>query len=85
MFKDIPPASFLSYKYHDRSLDADKMYLSSGLNAMLVTVKVCPDRGSPTGCHLSVSYTRTTACSADVALHAVAASFLLVETASVID
>ena len=59
--------------------------MSSGLNAIRVTVRVWPASGCPTGCHVCVSYMRTTACSGVVALHAVATYCLLVDTARAID
>lgn len=55
-----------------RSRDTVRMKRSSGLQRMRVTVSRCPSSSLPTGCHVFVSYTRTTACSAVVDLHAVA-------------
>ncbi len=81
----LPPASFKEDSLHERSRETETTYLSSGLNATLVTVNVCPDNGVPNCCHLSVSYILTTACSGDVALQAVATNFRLVDTARVID
>ena len=50
-----PPLSWSSYSLQDLSLETESTSRSSGLNAMRVTVNVCPDNGSPTGCHFSVS------------------------------
>lgn len=44
----------------------------SGLNAIRVIVNVCPASGGRICCHVVVSYSLMTACSAVVALQAVA-------------
>jgi len=46
----------------------------AGLKTSLVIVSEWPSRTVPTGCHESVLYRRTTACSGAVALQAVAMS-----------
>lgn len=48
------------------------MYCPSGLNTIRVIVSVCPASGGKICCHVVVSYSRMTACSALVALHDVA-------------
>ena len=70
---------------HVLSRETESNSLSSGLNAMRVIVRLWPASGCPIDCQVCVSYTRTTACSGDVALHAVAMNCLSFETASEID
>lgn len=52
---------------------------------MSVTVRLWPSRGCPNGLNRSVSKSLTTACSADVDLHAVAMRVLEFDTVSVMD
>lgn len=81
----LPLSSFASNRCQVLSLETDRTNLSSGLKATLVTVSVCPASGCPTSLKVLVSYTRTTACSGEVALHAVAINLREGETARVID
>lgn len=79
------PASTLWYSLQERSRETVRINLSSGLNAIWVTVKEWPARGSPTGCQVVASYTRTTACSGVDALHALAIYLREFEVAKVMD
>ena len=50
-----PPPSWAANNLHDLSLDTDNTNRSSGLNAILVTVKECPSKGLPTRRYCAVS------------------------------
>lgn len=81
----LPPSSCSRNSRQVRSRETERTCRSSGLNAMRVTVRLWPASGCPKGRQCVVSYTRITACSAEVALHAVATSRLEWETESVMD
>lgn len=79
------PASTLLYNLQERSRETVRINSSSGLNAIWVTVREWPARGSPTGCQVVASYIRTTACSGVDALHALAMYLREFEVAKVMD
>lgn len=80
-----PLSSCNSNSLHVRSRDTDSTSLSSGWNAMRVTVRTWPGNGCPNKRKVSASYTLTVAWSAEVALQAVAMNLRVLDTASEID
>src|SRR5258706_11322243 len=72
----------LSNRHQVRSFETLRMSRSSRLKTMRTMVREWPDKGSPYGRNLSVSYSRIKACSGVVDLQAVAIRVPAFDTAN---